>query len=316
MPTLSEYAKLANDIVVPGVYENIITANDLMGFLQFESMNGNALKYNRENALPTTSTHQVGGTWADTEATYSQKSASLSIVGLQSPLDRFVKQTRTNVQSQEAPLFAGMLKSFARKIADLTITGEPETTATEWEGLDSLIRSETRMMAMDDGEVDGPGAVETELTLDRLDAMIDQVEADDSQKHLIMNKTMRRKLTSLMRASGSGVLPTMATEFGRQVSMYGGIPIIVNDFITNAEAYNDATTWASSTATTIFCVVFGKANQGYTIIHNGEVMAPELQYIGIKEDKNEDLWRIVGYLQAVTYSAKKVSALGGIDSAS
>jgi len=314
LPTLSEYAKLANDEVIAGIYENIITHNELMPLLQFKSFSGNALAYRRENALPTSSTHAVGDTWADSEPTFTTKSAELKIVGVQSPLDRYAMQTRNNVQSQEAVLLSRMSKSLARKIEQLIITGEPSSAANEFEGLDSLIRSETRMMAMDDGVVDGPGTAETELTLYRLDAMIDQIEGGKPDA-LIMNKTMRRKLSALARATGSGVILNSADMFGHQYMMYNGIPVVINDFITNAETYDDAGTWPSSTATTIFAVHFGEEKQGYTIIHNGDVLSPDIQRLGTKFDKNEDVYRLVVYIQALTWSAKHVSALGGIDSA-
>ena len=313
MPTLSEYAKLANDLVLSGVYENVITASELAPHLQFMPFAGNSLVYNRENALPTSAVHAVGDTWSDTEPTYTKKTAQLKIVGVQSPLDRYALQTRGNVQSQEAVLFSLMAKSLSRKIEDLIITGEPEATATEFEGLDSLCRSETRMMAMDDGVVDGPGAAETELTIDRLDAMIDQIE-EGPPDALIMNKAMRRKLSSILRSSGSGVTLDRIEMFGRQVRLYNEIPIIINDYITNSEQYNDATTWPSSTATSIFAVKFGEEKQGYTIIHNGPVLKPDIQRLGIKESANENLYRMVVYIQAVAFSAKMIAGLGGIDS--
>ncbi len=313
MPDLTQYALLANDEVIAGIFENIITANELMMHLQFKTFEGNSLKYNRELALPTSSTHTVGDTWTDSEGTKTQKTASLTEVGVQSPLDRFAQATRGNVQDQKAVVFADMAKSLGRKFENLVITGEPEATSTEFEGLDSLIRSETRMMAMDDGAVDGPGSVETELTLDRLDAFIDLIESGPPDV-LLMNKTMRRKITALSRASGSGVIMDTIEKFGMQIRMYNGIAIAVNDFITDAELYNDSSTWPSSTATTIFAVKFGEEKQGYTIIHNGEVMSPDIQELGTKFDKNEDVFRMVFYVQAVTFSAKMVAALGGIDS--
>lgn len=314
MPTLSEYAKLSQDELEQSVYENIITENALAPLLQFEEFSGNSLLYDRENTLPTSATHTVGDIWSDSDATYTQKSATLTEVGVQSSLPRYVSQTRGNVMSQEAQLFKGMAKSLMRKIANLIITGEPEATTTHWEGLDSLCRSETRMMAMDDGAVDGPGAAETELTLDRFDAFSDLIEKGDPDAYL-MNKTMRRKLTALSRDAGSGVVMDSIEMFGHQVSTYNHIPIIINDHITNSEQYNDTSTWTSSTATSIFALKFGKDKQGYTIIHNGPVMSPDIQELGTKFDKNEDAFRMAVYIQAITYSAKMVASLGGIDSA-
>ena len=316
MPTLSEWAKNETNMVKRGIMEAIITANEMNKFLEFKSIAGNALQYSRESTLPTATTHQVGDTWTDSEPTFSQKTAVLTTVGVQSPMDQYIAQTRNASNDPRAILYAGMAKWMGRKIADLNITGEPEATTTHWEGLDSLVRSETRMMAMDDGNIDGPGTAETELTLDRLDAMIDAVEEEGNKIKLIMNKTMRRKLTSLSRSSGSGVLSSSMDEFGMQRMKYGVHDIVICDFITNAETYNDAGTWPSSTATTIFAVVFGEADQGYTLLHNGPVLDTPIIPVGIKETKNEELYRMVAYLQAVVFSTKKIAALGGIDSQS
>ena len=315
MPTLSEYAKLETDMMKSGVLEHILTADALMPFLQFKPIEGNALLYNRESTLPTTAFHAVGDTWANTEATYTQKTATLQIVGTQSNLDRYAMQTRSSQNSQEAVVLAGMTKSVARKIAQKVIQGEPEVTGTEFEGLDSLCRAETRMMAMDDGAVDGPGTNETELTLDRLDAMIDEV-MDGAMKPqvLIMNTTMRRKLTSLARASGSGVVMDSIDMFGHQVVRYDGIPIITTNWITNSEDYG-GTAHASGTATTIFAVIFGEENQGYTLLHNGPVLTPDVQFLGTSKVANEDEYRMVLYLQAAVFSVERIAALGGIDSA-
>lgn len=315
MPTLSEHAKLANDLVVEGVYDNILTTSEIAPFLQFESFAGNSYKYNRENAAPTTTTYAVGSTWADTEPTFTAKTASLKIIGTQAPLDRYVMQTRDNVQSQEAVLFSQMAKSLGRKIEQLIIVGEPTVTSTEIQGLCNLTRGDTRMMAMDDGVVDGAGAAETELTLDRLDAMMDLIE-NGLPDILLMNKTMRRKMTSLCRQSAaSGIMVPSMDQFGRQVFRYNTVPIVISDFITNAETYTDSSTWSSSTATTIFALKMGKDKQGYTVIHNGPVMKPDIQNIGIKEKANENLYRMVVYIEGICYSAKMYAALGGIDSA-
>ena len=312
MATLDEYKKLSNDDLISGIFTNIITADELMPFLQFRSTTGQALVYNRENVLPTASVFTVGSTLVDTEPTFTKKTATLKEIYVQSPLDRFISQTLNDTQSPEATLFASMSKALGRKLANLMIKGEPESASMEFEGLDSLVRADTRMMAMDDGVVDGPGTVETELTLDRLDAMIDLVEGKVGG--LIMNKDMRRKVTALSRASGSGVVMDNIEMFGHQIRTYNGIPIIVNDYITSAEQYNDSSTWPSSTATTIFAVIFGEGDEGHSVIHNGEILNPDLQRIGIKQDKNEDLFRLVIYVEAVIWSAKMVAALGGIDS--
>ena len=315
MPTLSEYQKLANDDVTAGIFDNIITASELAPFLQFKSFSGNSLVYNRESTLGAAATHQVGDIWSDTEPTYTQKTASLTTVGIQHPLDRFAMQTVDNVQSQEAVLLSKMSKSIARKLEDLLLNGNSGAVSTEPEGLTSLLISDSRLLMMDDGST--PSTItgdETELTIDRLDAMIDMIELGKPD-FLMMNKTMRRKITSLARATGSGVILNSADMFGHQYTLYNGIPIVINDYISNSEQYENSAGWASSSATTIYALKTGEEKQGWTVIHNGAVLDPDIQRLGTKVDKNEDTYRMVVYLNAVLYSAKVCAGLAGIDSA-
>jgi hypothetical protein len=237
-------------------------------------------------------------------------------VGVQHPLDRFAMQTADNVQSQEAVLLSKMAKSIVRKLEDLLITGNSGSTSTEPEGLTSLLISDSRLLMMDNGSQ--PATItgaETELTLDRLDAMIDLVE-NGKPDFLMMNKTMRRKMTSLARATGSGVTLTSADMFGHQYVVYNGIPVVINDFISNSEQYEQGDSqWPSSSATTIYAIKTGQEKQGWTVIHNGTVLDPDIQRLGTKFDKNEDVYRMAVYLNAVVYSAKSCAGLAGIDSA-
>jgi hypothetical protein len=315
MPTLSEYQKLANDDVIAGIFDNIITASELAPFLQFRSFSGNSLVYNRESTLGAAATHQIGDTWSETEPTYTKKTVSLTTVGIQHALDRFAMKTIDNVQSQEAVLLAKMAKSIARKLEDLLLNGNSGSVSTEPEGLTSLLISDSRLLMMDDGSQ--PSTItgdETELALDRLDAMIDLVE-NGKPDFLMMNKTMRRKMTALARATGSGVVLNESAMFGHTFTTYNSIPIVINDYISNAETYENSGAWGSSSATTIYAVKTGEDKQGWTVIHNGGVMEPDVQRLGTKFDKNEDSYRMAVYLNAVIYSAKSCAALAGIDSA-
>jgi hypothetical protein len=314
MPTLSEYEKGDIDPLLIGVYDNIITASELAPFLEFEEHTGVSSNWLRENTLGAASTHQVGDTWVDTEPTRTTKTAKLATVGIQHPLDRMASQTLGSVQSQQALLMTDMTKSLTRKLEDLWVTGNSGSVSTEPEGLTSLLIADTRLLMMDDGST--PGTIagdETELDQDRLDAMIDMVE-NGSPDVLLMNKTMRRKITSLARQSGSGITLNTMEAHGRQYTTYAGIPIVINDWITNAETYENSGAWASSSATTIFALKLGREKQGFTVLHNGPVLTPDIQELGTKFNKNEDVFRMAVYVQNVIYSAKSCAGLAGIDS--
>ncbi len=315
MPTLAQWAKLESDKVLAGIFDNILTASELAPWLDFVSHAGNAKVYNRENALPTAAMTQVGGTMVDTEPTFTKKTAELKIVYVQTPIDQYVEQTRGTEQDPKAVAISSMAKAIGRKIESQIITGNPGAASTDMEGLTSLLIADARFMMMDDASQPTPIAGdETELTLDRLDQMIDLVE-NGLPTILLMNKTMRRKLSSLSRAAGSGILMTSGLDdFGRQVFRYNTIPIVISDYITNAEIYENSGGWASSTATSIYAVKFGEENQGHSIMHNGPVMTPQVQDLGIKFNKNERVHRMVVYLEAMLFSAKMAAGLAGIDS--
>jgi hypothetical protein len=315
MPTLAEYEKADIDPLLVGVYDNIITHSEIANWLEFEEHSGVSSNWLRESSLGAASTHQVGDTWVDTEPSKSTKTAKLTTVGIQHPLDRMASQTLGSTQSQQALLMGDMTKSLTRKLEDLWVTGDPGTLSTDPEGLTSLLIADSRLLMMDDGST--PSTItgdETELDQDRLDAMIDMIEGGPPDI-LLMNKTMRRKITSLARQAGSGILLDKTEAFGRQWTTYANIPIVIDEWITNSEQYENSSGWASSTATTIYALKLGREKQGFTVLHNGPVLTPDIQNLGTKFNKNEDVFRMAVYVQNVLYSAKACAGLAGIDSA-
>ena len=314
MPTLAEYEKADVDKLLVGIYDDIITASDLAPWIQFEEFTGVSSKWLRENTLGASASHQIGDTWVDTEPTKTEKSAKLTTVGIQHPLDRMASQTLGSTNSQQALLMTDMTKSLTRKLEDLWVTGNPGSLSTDPEGMTSLLIADSRLLMMDDGST--PSTItgaETELDQDRLDAMIDMVE-QGRPDILLMNKTMRRKITSLARQPGSGIMLDKMDAHGRQYMTYSDIPIVIDDWITNAEQYENSGAWSSSTATTIYALKLGREKQGFTVLHNGSVLTPDIQNLGTKFNKNEDVFRMAVYIQSVIYSAKSCAALAGIDS--
>ena len=129
-----------------------------------------------------------------------------------------------------------------------------------------------------------------------------------------MNKTMRRKLTNLMTAAGSGISLPSIDMFGRRVALFDDIPIVENDYISNAEQYADSGTWGSSTATTVYAAKFGQEKGGYTLLHNGGFFDVEFQSLGIRKNRNEEVYRLIGYPGSAVYEPMSIIGLGGIDS--
>lgn len=314
MTNFTEYQKLSEDRQTLAIYQTIWTESELSGFVDFEPSDGNAHSYDRETTLPVTDLYGDESDFSESSPTYTEATTTLKTMAIQSPMNN--KTTAlARVKDPLAALKFSMAKSWARKFEDKLINGDNNANGNDFDGLIRKAVAETRMMAMDDGNVDGPGTAETELTLDRLDEMIDQVQ-NGKPAVLIMNKTMRRKLKRLMYAAGGGIQLESVEAFGRTMSAYDGIPIAISDYLSNAEQYNDSGTWGSSTATTIFAMRFGEANGGgYSLIHNGPVLNPEFIELGQRKSNNEKVYRMIAYLGSYLPSPLSMIGLGGIDSA-
>ena len=297
----------------PGTSNILFTEDDMVPFLQFKEVDGKSYDYERELTNPTTSVVGDEGDMTDSSMTFTEKSTTLKTTYVQTAVN-LKSQALANKNNPEAVARLKMAKSFGRELSRLVIKGDTTVDSEEFDGLDAFCRDETRMLAMDDGALDGPGTAETELTIARLRVLLDLVEPGLPDA-LIMNKTMRRKLTNLAYAAGGGIELPSIEMFGRRTSMFDNIPIIINDYITSAEQYADASTWPSSTATTIFAVKFGEEKEGFTLLHKGGFMDVNVQELGTRKNRNEKVLRMVGYPGSVVYSPLSIAALGGIDSA-
>ena len=122
--TLSESAKLSNDVLVAGVIETIIQESPVLQRLPFIEVVGNSLTYNRENRAPTASFYSVGDTWTESTPTFTQVAATLKILGGDADIDNFLKATRSNIQDLEAAVVQLKAKALQSKFEDTFVNGD------------------------------------------------------------------------------------------------------------------------------------------------------------------------------------------------
>ncbi|MGB2584402.1 MAG: major capsid protein, partial [Dehalococcoidia bacterium] len=216
--TLAEGAKLSNDILLQGVIEETIYDSPVLQRLPFIEVVGNALTYNRENALPSIDFYAVGDVWAESGPTFSPITATLRIMGGDADVDNYIKGTRNNVQDIEAAVIALKAKALAHKFDQMFIYGDNTTNPNEFDGIRLTLDTETagsQILAM--------GATGATLTLAKLDEMIDKVKGGRPDL-LLMSKRSRRKIVGLARAAGTN-LQIQQGRLGQQVLAYGEIPI-------------------------------------------------------------------------------------------
>src|SRR5512135_3025277 len=121
--TLTEGAKLSNNIVLQGVVETIVKESPVLQALPFIDIVGNALLYNQENALATAAFFNVGDTWAESTPTFTQQTATLAILGGDADVDNYLRQTRSNVQDIEAVVLELKAKAVRQTWEQQFITG-------------------------------------------------------------------------------------------------------------------------------------------------------------------------------------------------
>ena len=146
------------------------------------------------------------------------------------------------------------------------------------------------------------GANGGQLTLDAMDQLIDLLPAG-RQDALLMSKRTRRKLSALRRASGN-LLETDVDQFGQRALFYDGIPLVVDEFVSDTQAKGTSGNVASS----IYALKLGQGVGVMGLEHGGI----QVETIGELETKDASRHRIKWYASIAVFSELGVARLEGI----
>jgi hypothetical protein len=267
--TLTDAAQLSQDMLVRGVVETIVEESAVLRYLPFIQIVGNSLRYNQEVSLGSVDFYGVGDTWTESAMTTEEKTAQLAILGGDADVDAFLQQTYSNPNDLRALVIAAKAKALAHAFSDTFFNGDSVADPLQFDGLKTLSAGARTMSKGVDGAV---------LALDHLDELIDMIKP--GMPHVLFtSKRTRRKLSSLRRAAGS-VLETSTDTFGRRVLTYDGIPVEVDDHLSDTE-----TKGASTDCSSIYAVQFG-FQTGLCGLDNAGI---QVQPLGALETK--DAWR-------------------------
>ncbi|MCC6179474.1 MAG: phage major capsid protein [Chloroflexi bacterium] len=296
--TLVESAKLSTDMVQRGVIETILEESPMLRVLPFLDVEGNSFKYNQETTLGGAQFYAVNGVWSEATATFTQKTASLAVLGGDADVDNFVQRTRSNLQDQRAIQTMLKAKDVARKWEQTVIAGDTSTDANAFDGLRKLYPS-----TGSSGQVLTPAAAGGSLTLALLDQLIDLLKGGKPDV-LLMSKRTRRKLKTLLAAS-THYVESGETGFGRQVMLYDGIPVLVSDFISDGEAADNG---SGSTFSSIYALHLSPAD-GLVGLTNGGVQAID---VGQLETKDASRVRVRWYVGLAVLRDSAVARMNGV----
>ena len=287
-----EAAKLSNDLLLRGVIETVVKESSVLSHLPFMQVTGTAVTYNREATMPAASFYIPGDIWTEATPTFTQETAQLAILGGDADVDNFLQATYADSNDIEAEVIANRAKAVAHAFSNSFFNGDIVTDPKSFDGLHKLIPV---------GQTVTAGANGAALTLAMLDELIDKVQPGRPDM-LFMSKRTRRKLKDLRRASGS-VLETSINQFGQQVELYDGIPIVVDDFIKD-----DQTQGSSSAASTIYAVKYGQGAGVLGLEHGGITV----ERVGELETKDATRTRIKWYCGLGLFSELGAAKLVGL----
>lgn len=302
--TLAEASKLSNDLVVQGVIENVISVNPIYQLLPFDEIEGNSLKYNRENVLADAEFIAVGDTiLAKAAATFTTVTSSLTALIGDAEVDHFIQATRGNITDQKATQVSSKAKSIGRKFQDTMINGDDSVVTDSFDGLLVLCAAGQKVTPATNGQA---------LSFDILDQLIDLVLAKDGQVDFFMlpARTLRAYFALLRALGGAGIGEVVNLPGGGTAPGYRGVPMFRNDYIPT----NQVQGASGAICTTIFAGCFDDGSRkvglsGLTTPRDAGIFVTD---IGEHQTRNETITRVRMYSGLALFSEKALAMAAGI----
>lgn len=288
--TLVEAAKLSTDVLQRGVIETFARTSPVLEMLPWMDIVGNSYKYNVEKTLPGIGFRKVGDAYVESTGTVEQRSEGLVIAGGDCDVDRFIVQTRGNVNDQRAIQTQLKTKAMALALTKNFFLGD---TSTETNGFDGLKKRLTGKQVITAGG---------KLTIEMLDELIDAVEGEPDV--LFCSKAMRREIKRVIQ-NHAGYSESTYDAFGRPVMTYGGIQIRAIE--TDAEG-KEILPFSTTEDGDIYAVRFG-AEQYVSGLQNGGLSVRDL---GELEEKPVFRTRIEWYAGLAMFHPRAAAVLKGI----
>lgn len=278
--TLVEAAKLSSTALQAGVIKTFVNESVVLDRLPLLTIAGNAYAYNVEATLPGVAFRSVNEAYVESTGTFNQKTESLVIMGGDADVDRYIVQTRGNLNDQRRIQTEMKVRSATMKYQDYFINGDVTVDTKGFDGLKKRLTGGQVLDAATNGM--GPVAGGHDF-FDALDALAAAVPGGPSAFYT--NSAIRSKILSAGRRVG-GADMVREDLTGKRVATWNGIPIL--DIGVKADGTQiipmTETQGSSSVAGSIYAVKFGRGegDQAVTGLINGGIMVDDLGMIAEK----------------------------------
>lgn len=312
--TLAESAKLSQNQLQRGVLETFVQVSPVLDRIPLMPIEGNAYAYNEEATLPGVAFRAVNEAYTESTGTVNQKTESLVILGGDADVDRFIVQTRGNLNDQRAVQTALKVKAASYKFQDTFFNGDVAVDSKSFDGLKKrLIGGQVLDAGINGIPVLGNGASDAHAFFDALDALLASVPGINGENGAIYaNANIHGKIRSAGRRIG-GTEMVREDLTGKRVLTWNGIPVLdPGDDLAGARILGqNETQGSSSLASSIYAVKFGQdeTDRGVTGLTNGGVQVDDL---GQLESKPAYRTRIEFYCGVGVFGGKAAARLRGI----
>lgn len=305
--TLVEAAKLAGDggdTKRQAIIELYAMQSDIWGALKIDGITGNALSYTQEGELPTTAFRGVNEAYTASNGSFNPQKEALKIAGGDLDVDKFIIDTQgPQARSRHEAL---KVKSLSQNITDEFLNGDESSDPRTFDGLQLRLTGD---QLIDNGATSGGDP----LSLAKLDQAIDNTA---SPTHLIMSRSMRRRLWQATRSTATGVGGNVLMEredMGKPILTYAGLPILVGypkNKNTAILPFTESSPGGGTTGTSIYVVNFSE--DGIVGITNGGMQVRDLGELDA-----QPVWRtrLEWYLSWVALNPFAGTRLWGISDA-
>lgn len=312
--TLPEAAKLSTTDLQRGVIETFVQESSILDRIPLLTIQGNAYAYNEEGTLPGVQFRTVNEAYAESTGTVNQKSESLVILGGDADVDKFIVQTRGNLNDQRAIQTRMKIKAASYKFAETFFNGDTATDSKSFDGLRKrLTGGQVLSAGVNGAPIVGAGADDSHKFFDLMDQLVAQVPGLNSTNGaLYANRQVIAKVRSAARRIGGFEMVREALT-GKLVATYNGIPILdPGQTAAGADILPQTETQGSAVdASSIYAVRFGQSedDRAVTGLTNGGIQVTDL---GELETKPSYRTRIEFYTGLAIFGGRGAARLNGV----
>src|SRR4051794_12672881 len=167
--TLAEAAVLSQNSLQRGVIETFVQESSVLDRIPLMPIEGNAYAYDSEATLPGVAFRSVNEAYTESTGTVNQATESLVIMGGDADVDRFIVQTRGNLNDQRAIQTRLKVKAASYLYQDTFFNGDVSVNSKAFDGLKKrLTGSQVIATGTNGAPVLGNGASDAQSFFDAL----------------------------------------------------------------------------------------------------------------------------------------------------